>query len=90
VDLFERSTYFVLGYLRKLLNPGVLNTAPVSHQKQPHQNATNAIEIEQKRRKINDVILPLITVWLQVRVRWLTGEICRPSKGGWMTAPDAC
>jgi hypothetical protein len=29
------------------------NAAPVSHQKQPHQNATNAIEIEQKRSKIN-------------------------------------
>jgi hypothetical protein len=46
------------------------DAAPVSHQKQPHQNATNAIEIEQKRGKINeaDRYLPLITVWLQVRV----------------------
>jgi len=30
------------------------DAAPVSHQKQPHQNATNAIEIEQKRGKINE------------------------------------
>jgi hypothetical protein len=33
---------------------GFRNAAPVSHQKQPHQNATNAIEIEQKRSKINE------------------------------------
>jgi len=32
---------------------GFRNAAPVSHQKQPHQNATNVIEIEQKRSKIN-------------------------------------
>jgi len=30
------------------------DAAPVSHQKQPHQNATNAIEIEQKSSKINE------------------------------------
>jgi hypothetical protein len=28
-------------------------TAPVSHQKRPCQNATNAIELERKRSKIN-------------------------------------
>jgi len=33
---------------------GWSKTAPVSHQKQPHQNATNAIEIKQKRIKINE------------------------------------
>ena len=33
---------------------GFRSAAPVSHQKQPHQNATNAIEIEQKRSKINE------------------------------------
>jgi len=33
---------------------GFRSTAPVSHQKQPHQSATNAIEIEQKRSKINE------------------------------------
>jgi hypothetical protein len=40
-------------------------TAPVSHQKRPHQNATNAIETAVKPTKLID-ILPLITVWLQV------------------------
>jgi hypothetical protein len=46
------------------------DAAPVSHQKQPHQNATNAIEIEQNAAKSTKLIdiLPLITVWLQVRV----------------------
>jgi hypothetical protein len=29
-------------------------TAPVSHQKRPHQNATNTIEIERKPSKINE------------------------------------
>jgi len=29
-------------------------TAPVSHQKQPDRNATNAIEIKQKYSKINE------------------------------------
>jgi hypothetical protein len=33
---------------------GFRDVAPVSHQKQPHQNATNAIEIEQERSKINE------------------------------------
>jgi hypothetical protein len=44
--------------------------APVSHQKRPHQNATNAIKLERKCWKINkpDRYSPLITVWLQVRV----------------------
>src|SRR5207244_2295014 len=39
-----------------------------SHQKRPERSATNAIEIKQNQsmRPIN--ILPLITVWLQVRV----------------------
>jgi hypothetical protein len=45
-------------------------TAPVSHQKQPDQNATNATEIKQTTAKSTDLIdIPsLITVWLQVRV----------------------
>jgi hypothetical protein len=30
------------------------DAAPVSHQKQPHQNATNAIENRTKRGKINE------------------------------------
>src|SRR5882757_2511194 len=29
-------------------------TAPVSHQKRPHQNETNTIESERKRSKINE------------------------------------
>jgi hypothetical protein len=29
-------------------------TAPVSHQKRSRQNATNAIELKQKRSKINE------------------------------------
>jgi hypothetical protein len=33
---------------------GFRSAAPVSHQKQPHQNATNAVEIEQKCSKINE------------------------------------
>jgi len=33
---------------------GQLLSAPVSHQKQPHRNTTNANEIEQKRCKINE------------------------------------
>ncbi len=33
---------------------GFRSAAPVSHQKQPHQNATNAIEIEQNCSKINE------------------------------------
>jgi hypothetical protein len=46
------------------------DAAPVSHQKQPRQNATNAIEIEQNAAKSTKLIdiLPLITDWLQVRV----------------------
>src|SRR6266851_3647319 len=45
-------------------------TAPVSHQKRPRQNATNTLELHQNSKKFNEVscILPLITVWLQVRV----------------------
>ncbi|UPK06965.1 hypothetical protein [Bradyrhizobium sp. 170] len=31
-----------------------LVTAPVSHQKRPHRNATNAIERRRKRSKINE------------------------------------
>jgi hypothetical protein len=33
-----------------------LATAPVSHQKRPHQNATNAIERTQNRSKINEAV----------------------------------
>jgi hypothetical protein len=33
-----------------------LATAPVSHQKRPHQNATNAIERTQNRSKINETV----------------------------------
>jgi hypothetical protein len=32
-------------------------TAPVSHQKQPERTTTNAIEIEQNYRKINEAVL---------------------------------
>src|SRR5229473_632901 len=31
-----------------------VRAAPVSHQKQPQRNATNAIEIKQKHSKINE------------------------------------
>jgi hypothetical protein len=46
-------------------------TAPVSHQKRPHRDALNTIVLRRKRTEINeaDLIPPLITVWLQVRVR---------------------
>jgi hypothetical protein len=46
------------------------DAAPVSHQKQPHQNATNAIEIEKSAAKSTKLIdiLPLVPVWLQVQV----------------------
>ena len=45
-------------------------TAPVSHQKRRRQNATNTLELYQKARSSTNVscILPLIMVWLQVRV----------------------
>src|SRR6266702_5953027 len=45
-------------------------TAPVSHQKQPDWNATNAIESKQNTEKSPKLLdFPsLITVWLQVRV----------------------
>jgi|SRR5882724_2901748 len=33
-----------------------LATAPVSHQKRPHQNATNAIERTRNRSKINEAV----------------------------------
>jgi hypothetical protein len=44
-------------------------TAPVSHQKQPEQAKTNTIEIERKVKSTKLIdILPLITVWSQLRV----------------------
>ncbi|WP_334501272.1 hypothetical protein [Bradyrhizobium sp. AZCC 1678] len=45
-------------------------TAPVSHQKRHKRSATNAIEIKRNPAKSTKLIdiLPLITVWLQVRV----------------------
>jgi hypothetical protein len=45
-------------------------TAPASHQKRPRKSTTNAIEIERKRRKINeaDRCSALIAVWSKVRV----------------------
>jgi hypothetical protein len=30
-------------------------TAPVSHQKRPERNATNAVGIQQNRKKINEL-----------------------------------
>ena len=46
------------------------DAAPVSYQKQPRQNETKAIESERNAAKSTGPIniLPLITVWLQVRV----------------------
>jgi len=48
----------------------VTATAPVSHQKRSHQNATNTINPNEDVAKstIAPFILPLITVWLEVRV----------------------
>jgi len=44
--------------------------APVSHKKQPDRNATDANETNKNTAKSTKLIdiLPLITVWLQVRV----------------------
>jgi hypothetical protein len=47
-----------------------------SHQKRPNQSATNAIEFKRKTAKSTNLIdtLPLIMVWLQVRVTGCTTE----------------
>jgi hypothetical protein len=47
------------------------STAPVLHQKQREQNATNAINPNENAAKSTKAIdiLPLITVWLLVRGR---------------------
>jgi hypothetical protein len=49
--------------------PAPLHEPASPHQKRPIQRATNAIEFKEKDRKSTNLIdiLPLITVWLQVR-----------------------
>jgi hypothetical protein len=48
----------------------ILTTAPVSHQKQPERNTTNASKSNENAVKSTNLIdiLPLIPVWLQFRV----------------------
>jgi hypothetical protein len=46
-----------------------LATAPVSHQKRPHQNATNAIEPKRNHSKINEAILGRLVTMSKIRTR---------------------